>query len=176
MNHAATYSIACSAVLAPLLGGCASRQVSFPLERNEETVAADRVPAPARLRLEQLAAGNEISGFEREDRGNLVTYVAEWTENGSEREATVLADGSIIETERDLIRAEMPDIPPAIQSRARALADDGFGVNVALRTFVAYEIEAEPLPEGDGLVGATEDDDGFEILLRPDGTQAARER
>ncbi len=150
-----------------VLGGCAGPRATFPLERSEREVEASEVPPAARARLEALAGGRPLESFEREDRGAFVAYEGEWEEGGVEHEATVLADGAVVERARELSESEMEDLPPEVRARVRALQARGYEVEVDVREAVFYEIEAE-----------RETDDGeeeeIEALVRPDGADVNR--
>lgn len=168
--------ILCALAACPL-GGCASHQITVPVERAERAVDADDVPAPARRRLEMLAGGNAITSYEREERGDSVAFEAEWEVDGREHEATVLSDGAIIETEREIDPDEFEELPQAIQERIASYRSQGYDVAVGRRDFVLYDLDVSR--DADDDAGEHEDEEeagAMELLLRPDGERAARDR
>lgn len=99
----------------------------------------------------------------------FVAYEAEWQEDGVEVEATVLADGGLLESERELPPEEYVTLPPAVLKKVRDLQERGFRVEVARRTFYLFDIDATPASTADPEYDAEQ-----EWLLRPDGTDATR--
>jgi hypothetical protein len=157
--------LALAALTALALPACTSPpRVTIPLEQRETTLSENDPPAAARQSLEAIADGNDILAFEREDRGGKITYVAEWLVDGLVHEATVLADGSLVEVERELTERDRQRLPAPIRERIERLERDGFTVGVSARRFVLYELDADSQR------------DGRELLLRPDGSVAARSR
>jgi hypothetical protein len=157
-----------------LLAGCSAPHIVLPLEQNERALEASEVPAAARERLEVMAGGHSITEFEWEDRGAFIAYEAEWFVDGVEQEATVLVDGTIIETAQQAKSSEFSKLPPAIRLRVEALRADGYEVGIARRQFIVYEIDA-----WQAVSASTGDDvdapEAIELLLQPDGRPANRD-
>lgn len=162
-------TLALAAVVMMMTGCQTPRFASTPLERDEAAIEESDVPPMALRALRKAANGRPLTEFEREDRGQYVAYEAEWQEGGVEAEATVLADGSLVETERELTPAEFATLPPGVLQRVRTLQERGYDVEVARRTLYLYEIDAARQSADDA-----EDGDELEHLLRPDGTEATR--
>lgn len=153
-----------------LLAGCSGpRFVSVPLERSESEIEESAVPAAALEALRVAAEGHRFTVFEREDRGSHIAYEAEWQEGDVEAEATVLADGGLLEEEIELAPGAIASLPPAIRKKARTLEALGFRVEVARRVFYLFEVDAtKQAADGDDEAAAEA------WLLRPDGTDATR--
>lgn len=159
-----------SVIVVCLLAGCRSTQLaSVPLEQVEAPVDESSLPPSALEALQTAADGRALSAFERENRGLYVAYEAEWIEDGVEAEATVLADGALLESERELRPDEYTSLPPAVLRKVRELEQRGFRVEVGRRAFYLFDIDATPALNADAE-RTTEQ----EFLLRPDGTDATR--
>lgn len=145
-----------------LAAGCATPSASVPLETSEQAISRNDLPPAAMDRLASLAGGAPLEGFEREDRRLYDAYEGEWLTDDVEHEATVLADGSVLETELTVWPEGDRDIPTRVLARVRELEARGLRVEVARRRFMLYDLTVE-------------DDQGRrinEILLRPDGSDA----
>ena len=145
-----------------ILAGCASKEHVVPFEMEEQAIEAVDVPSAALSSLRNLAGANQLATFEKEDRGAFVAYEAEWLVDGVEHEATVMADGTLLETEKEFLPEEMDALPPAIRDRVRELQGEGYEVEAARREIILYDVDAT-------RPGAPEDAEGQEYLLRPDG-------
>jgi len=151
-----------------LAGGCsAPPAVVLPLEVDEVEVGREDVPPAAMDTLDRVAGGRPFTALEREGRGRLVAYEGEWQDGGVEAEATVLADGGLLETERELTLAAFAELPPAVRERVRRLEAEGYEVEVALRLLHVFDVDYRRGP------AAAPDTEG-ELLLRPDGSDATR--
>lgn len=148
----------------PLCACAHTKDATIPLEHAEREVADHEVPAPALAALRRAADGRPIARFEREERAAFVAYEGEWMDGAIEREATVLADGGLLETAHDLTEAEIDALPAAVQARIDALRADGGSVTVSRREFVFYDVDV------------VRGDEQREYLVRPDGTDAATPR
>lgn len=149
----------------PLLGCGSSKFAAIPIEGVESPVAFDEVPPAALASLRALAGQNPLTTIEREDRGRYTAYEAEWMDNGREAEATVLADGTVLESEIELDPAEeraAGGVPAEVLERVESLRARGYDVSVARRSLFLYDIDAYPAEGGDRV----------ELLLRPDGSDA----
>lgn len=147
-----------------LLAGCAAPTgATIPLEISEADIEEAEVPSAALAALRDEAGGRAFDSLEREDRGAYVAYEAEWLVDGVEFEATVLADGTLIETGRELTAAEMAALPSGVRARVAELEAEGMEVEVGERAFVYYDVDAELPSTGEER----------ELLVRPDGTIGA---
>ena len=148
----------------PLCACAHTADATIPLERAEREVAENELPAPALAALRRAADGRTIARVEREERGAFVAYEGEWRDGAIEREATVLADGGLLESAHDLTDAEIDALPAAVQARIAALRAGGGVVTVSRREFVFYDIDV------------VRGDEQREYLVRPDGADAATPR
>lgn len=125
-----------------LLVGCSTAPsgILVPIEMEETAITRQDVPPAALATLEALAMGAPIVAYEREDRGNLVAFVGEWMLDGMEMEATVLADGTLLETERDIAEAEMIATAPGLQAQAENWRAEGYNVEFSRREIVLYDV------------------------------------
>jgi hypothetical protein len=145
------------ALAAGLLTGCAQPRIVIPLEESEAEIGQADVPQAALATLRELAGGAPFTSFEREVRDGRMYYEAEWMLGGREAEATVLADGTLVETERDI---SLDEAPPAVRAWIEANAAEGEEVTVSRRSFLVYEVD---------LVSETGE---RERLLLPSGASA----
>ena len=129
------------------------------LETAEREVSESEVPAAALRALRQQAGGRPLVAFEEEIRNGRKYYEGEWEGETGEQEATVTADGILIETEMDMTAEQ---VPQPVRRRARRLAGDA-EVCYARRNFVLYEIEY------------IENGEEREILLTPTGRHVGTE-
>jgi hypothetical protein len=111
-----------------------------------DDLAMDQIPEAARKALLELARGAKIEDLERERSDGVEMYEAEWEQDGLEFEATVLADGTLIELEEELASDQ---VPPAV----RAAAEQQFGRDADLsfekKTHVVYKVDG--LADGRGV-------------------------
>jgi hypothetical protein len=155
-----------------LISGCQTgRHAVVPLELTEAEIAEADVPPAALAALRELAGGQPFTEFEREDRGAYVAYEAEWRAGGVEAEATVLADGTVLGTERDLTSAQVAELPAGVRARIARLQKQGYRVEVAQRTFILYELDAARMSDDDDNANGDEEEE-LELLVRPDGRNA----
>ncbi|MGF1632967.1 MAG: hypothetical protein ACFCVE_03880 [Phycisphaerae bacterium] len=113
----------------------------LPFEEAERTVSSDEVPEPALAVLRSFAGDARITGFELELRGGEAHYVAEWlAADGRASEATVTADGSLVEAEIDIPAEQVPE---AVRRAAGVEAGDA-QITYSLRTFTTYEAKFGP--------------------------------
>jgi hypothetical protein len=145
------------ALAAGLLTGCAQPRIVIPLESSEAEIEGAEVPEAALATLRELAGDAPFTSFEREVRDGRMYYEAEWMLAGREAEATVLADGTLVETERDI---SLDDAPPAVRAWIEKNASDDDEVTVSRRSFLMYEVEI-----GD-------EETATEHLLLPSGARA----
>lgn len=134
--HQIPVALLCLATLA-LAVGCASPRLVLPLESAEEERTAAQIPAAARAALEAEADGADIIAWEWEERAGESFYEAEWMTPEGEREATVTAEGAVVEYEAELT----PEQAPASVRRAAQQRAGGAEVGYARRTFIIYEVE-----------------------------------
>jgi len=147
--------------LLPVLSvpGCAGPvTASVPLERSERVIPASELPPAAAAALREAAGERPFTVVEREDRGSFIAYEAEWLVEGVEHEATVLADGSLVETEIDVPMDGYAMLPSGVRERIDALQTAERDVEVSRRMVYLYDLSI----------------DDAELLLRPDGTDARR--
>ncbi len=152
-------------------------QDSDDQEDEEDAITINQVPAPAREALIKLAGNARITKAEREEEDGVQIYEAAWVANGTEHEASVTEDGTLIEME-ETIPAEK--IPASI----RAVIAKHFGANakvvVEKKMIVVYEVEGTAkgereellvLPTGRVIEDADDDDDEDEGEDNDDGDE-----
>lgn len=123
------------------------------LETAERPIEKAELPAAALRALQNAAGDNPLGAFEEEIRNERRYYEGEWKTLEGKQEATVTADGVLVDAETD-VASEVA--PPAVRKTAEKLAGEG-QVKYARRSFVFYEVEY------------VEDGREREILLRPTG-------
>ena len=118
----------------------AEEGLKIPFETTERAVSAAEVPEKARRALQLLAREAVIEAYEHERRGDADHYEAEWTPiGGLTQEATVTADGELVETEIDVPAEGVPQaVRQAIQKRLGQRP-----VQYSRRVFITYEAEFE---------------------------------
>jgi len=110
-------------------------------DEEEEKVSLDQVPEPARKALLKLAGEGKITEVERENKHGVVLYEAEWKVNGREHEATVTAEGDLVElAEEDLAPA---DVPGAVKRAAAKIFPNAAALEYEKKMFVMYEVEGK---------------------------------
>ncbi len=136
-------SLAVAIVAATLMTGCASTKPGFgvPFELDETPIAREEVPPAAMATLLAMAGDSPLIAFEREDRGAFIAYVGEWMHDGMKKEATVLSDGALLETESDLSEVEIATMAPAVQAQASRWRSEGYIVEFARRELVLYDMK-----------------------------------
>jgi len=90
--------VVAAAVGAPFVLGLAPGE-AVPVDDGEKEVTIDQVPDAVRETILREAAGNTIEEIEEETENGVVTYEAEWHEDGKEIEIKVAADGTLLERE-----------------------------------------------------------------------------
>jgi uncharacterized membrane protein YkoI len=109
-------------------------------EDDEDDLTIDQVPDPARSALLKLAGGAKILEAGREMEHGALIYEAEWVTNGTEHEAAVTADGTLVEIEEVVPVKEAP-------AAVRAAIAKHFGAEVKVvvekKMVVVYEVEAK---------------------------------
>ena len=104
----------------------------------DEKVSLDQVPAAARRALEQQAGGAKITEIEREVEHGVTVYEAEWMDQGTEREASVSADGELLEVEEVV---PIDKVPAAVREAIVKQLGTGAKVEIEKTTIVYYEVE-----------------------------------
>lgn len=134
------------------------------IETAEREVSEQEVPTAALAALRQEAGGHAIEAFEEETRDGRIFYEGEWETPAGEQEATVSADGVVIERERSVSEAQAPT--PVLEA-LRGQAGD-VEAEYSQRMFIFYEVEYE------------ENGEEKEMLLTPlgqhIGTEVSREQ
>ena len=100
--------------------------------------AAD-IPAAAKKALEEIAGGAAIREFETEMENGVAVYEAEWSAGGTEHEAAVLGDGTLVEREE---RVALEAAPEAVRAAIKAKFGADAKVVVERKTVVMYEAES----------------------------------
>ena len=106
---------------------------------DEDDLTINQVPEPARAALLKLAGGAKIIKAEREKEHGVLVYEAEWVKDGTQHEAAVTADGTLIETEEN-VRVE--DLPPAVRAAIAKHFPAKTKLTVEKKMVVIYEVEA----------------------------------
>ena len=136
-------------------------------DNDDEKIALDQVPAAAREALLKLAGDAKITEVEREKEDGLVLYEAEWSVNGKEAEASVTANGDLVEQEEEI---DLGALPPRGKSVVAKKFPAGAKLECERVLMVVYEIEAKingkekeilVLPSGK-ILGHDDGDDGDE--------------
>ena len=110
-----------------------------------------------------LAGGAKIEEFEEETSNGVVVYEAEWKIATGEREATVTADGDLVEMEEEIAAGS---VPKTVTAAAQLAAGNGATVQFEKKTYIMYEAEfrkdgksREMLISPTGQVHGQEEDD-----------------
>ncbi|UCD30125.1 MAG: PepSY-like domain-containing protein, partial [Planctomycetota bacterium] len=109
-------------------------------DEEEENISLDQLPAEVREALLKLAGNAQITEVEREQKHGIVLYQAEWGANGHESEATVTADGVLVELEQEL---DAKDVPAAVKAAAAKNFPPGVKLEYEKKMIVMYEVEAK---------------------------------
>lgn len=72
-------------------------------------VTPEQIPAVAMEALRKQAAGAEFSKLEAEKKDDRDLYIGKWIGNGSEYEAKVTADGTLLELKEPVLSENLPD-------------------------------------------------------------------
>ncbi len=115
----------------------------------EEEVTLDQVPEPARAALLTLAGDAKITKAEREKEDGILVFEAAWVTDGTKHEATVTADGTLIETE-EIIPAEKA--PAAVRAAIATHFGADAKVVVEKKMIVLYEVEGKIKGEEEELL------------------------
>lgn len=118
-------------------------------EEDEDDLTIDQVPEPARAALRHLAGKADIIKAEREKEHGVVVYEAAWVTNGTEHEAAVTADGTLLETEETIPAG---NAPPAVRKAIKAHFGADAKVVVEKKMIVLYEIEGKVNGEEEELL------------------------
>ena len=106
----------------------------------EVRIPINQVPAPARQALRKLAAGANILKVEQETEHGSVAYEAKWLVNGVKHEASVTADGALLESEQVI---PIQSAPAAVRKAIAAHFGTKAKVEVVQKTIIVYEAEVE---------------------------------
>lgn len=138
------------------------------LEMAERPLAEAAVPAKALQALRRAASDHQLVAFEEEIRDGQSYYEGEWQTGRGTAEATVTADGVLVETERE-VSAEK--VPRGIREAAEKLSQ-GQEVSFARRCVLYYEIEyVQEGQQREVLLSPGGETIGTEISAQPDSTQ-----
>ncbi|HKQ49734.1 MAG TPA: PepSY-like domain-containing protein [Phycisphaerae bacterium] len=124
--------------VAGLLGVLGAAGLAAALD--DEKVPLDQVPAAARRALEMQAGGAKFTEIEREVEHGVTVYEAEWMDHGTEHEASVSADGELLEVEENV---PMDKAPAAVREAIGKHFGAGTKVVIEKTTVVYYEVEAK---------------------------------
>jgi len=106
---------------------------------SSDRTTLDSIPKAAADTLRTAANGAEITAIEHESAKGTDYYEASWNENGLAREAKVRADGTLVESEREL----RPDeVPAPVRDAATKTLPAGAVITYALLHDGRYEAEA----------------------------------
>lgn len=131
---------------------------------SSDRTTLDSIPKAAADALRTQANGAEITAIEHETAKGTDYYEASWHENGLAREAKVRADGTLVETEREL----RPDeVPAVVREAATKTLPAGALISYALLHDGRYEAESmvdgkehDAIFAADGTRVPENDDDG----------------
>jgi hypothetical protein len=123
------------------------------LEEAERVVTEAEIPERALKALRTAAGQYQLEAFEEEIRDNRTFYEGEWRVSGRSQEATVTAEGVLIETEATISAEQVPE---AVRKAAAKLIGNA-PADFARREFIFYEVKY------------TRDGEEHEALLSPTG-------
>lgn len=86
--------------------GCASKNAGADHPQKLDPAQA---PAPVAAAVESRFPGAQVTALEREKEHGQVVYDYELRQNGRKFETDVRADGTILEVEKQLLTADVPD-------------------------------------------------------------------
>lgn len=124
--------------VAGLLGVLGAAGLAAALD--DERLPLDQVPAAARRALEIQAGGAKFTEIEREVEHGVTVYEAEWTDHGMEHEASVSADGELLEIEEVV---PMDKAPAAVREAITKQFGAGAKVVIEKTMVVYYEVETK---------------------------------
>lgn len=78
-------------------------------EEEEAVVALDSIPEAARKSIQAIVGANAIGAVTKETEGGAAVYEVEYKVEGVSHEAEVAASGEVVETERTIDAAELPE-------------------------------------------------------------------
>jgi len=105
---------------------------------DDDDSSLKNVPAPARAALRKLAGDSKDLEVDREVEDGVTLYEAGWMANGKRKEATVMEDGTLVETEETISVDQVP-------ASLRRIITDRYGsakVKIEKKMVVVYEFEA----------------------------------
>ena len=109
-------------------------------DADEQKVALEQVPAPAREVLTKLAGGAKIDEVTKESENGTEVFEGKWTANGKVREASVAADGSLLQMEESLTAN---DLPASVKAALDKQMADAENVSYVKKTITLYEAEGQ---------------------------------
>ncbi len=127
------------------------------------TTSRDTVPNAVDATAKRIAGPEKIEKIEREHDDGEIVYEAIWHVGGLEREATIAADGRLIDLEEELDSTQVPS-----PVRAAALVKLANAQTIKFVKHSSGDYEAEAIIDGkeheivlsaDGAVKATDDDE-----------------
>lgn len=107
-------------------------------DHHERDLNETEVPKAALDALRALAGGAKIEEFEEETSNGVVVYEAEWKTQTGEREATVTANGDLVELEEEVAAGSVPN---AVTAAAQLAGGNGVTVEYEKKTYILYEAE-----------------------------------
>lgn len=155
-------AFASSVGLSILLAGCASS------EKPSHSASLNEVPAAVRERIQSVVAGGKVEEISRESEDGVTVYEVEYEVSGTDRAATILEDGTLVEEETELTEAQLP--APVRHAVSKAATDWKIGevsqVNAKGQTFYEVDVrsggakqELKVAADGTILSKSGEDDD-----------------
>jgi len=110
--------ITASVFLAPLV----IRASAGDKEGTEKELTLADVPAAAQAAIKQFAGSNAITKIKQESEDGKTVYEAKVKINGVKQEVEVLADGTVLQTEKQV---SLTDTPGVVQTAIKQLAGAG---------------------------------------------------
>ncbi|MBI1249609.1 hypothetical protein GC197_17430 [bacterium] len=107
-------------------------------ESGEKGLSITEAPAVVQAALKNLAKGQEIAELKQETEDGATVYEAGWKVNGIEQEATVSADGDLMETE-SAVAAD--SVPKAVMDVVKKHAGQGATPEFEQKRIVLYSVE-----------------------------------
>jgi uncharacterized membrane protein YkoI len=107
--------------------------------RAQKTVSLSSLPAPAQKTIQSMLSGATLDEIEQSDEDGQVSYTANITRHGKERDFTVAADGRLLSEE-----VTLDETPPPVQIAIKAHLRDGTLDNIE-KTFeetqISYDVD-----------------------------------
>jgi hypothetical protein len=157
------YIVSGIAALAIVAGLAVGASADEKAKSEKELTIAD-VPAPVQAAIKQFAGSNAIEKITKDSEDNKVIYEASVKVGGTKQAIEVLADGTVLQTEKSVA---LKDTPGPVQAAIKKLASAGT---------VDEIVEENAGGKKNYEVAVTIDGKKKEADIAPDGTIQAGEK